>query len=359
MAAVNPSQRVALRELTLTNRFDVVATISFSALLIIAASCCIRFATHPFGSCLQLKADFSLNLPMLIATSSTFGALIFLTIQIARHKEVKRAFSKWVTNQIITSPYLQQKVRDFIYWGKSDVPIPEVSQHAIEVPTKDGVVLRGYWHFWSLKQPTIIFFHGNGGLSSEIRPRCRNVYAQYNVLFVEFRGYGSSDGVAATENAEEEAYLDAEAAVEFVKQAVPDSKIIAHGFSLGGAYAAAAGMLPGVEGIILDHSFSNLGSVISTVTSFVTEEDAQAIVEACFSKNQRTDSFFNNVEKIRNLSIKVLIIQGKDDEMMPPKEGDRLLEANPKAQLVTRPDEHVFWPNKILGEIVTTFVGSL
>lgn len=55
-----------------------------------------------------------------------------------------------------------------------------------------------------------------------------------NVLLVEYRGYGLSEGAAGGVNQEMEAYLDAEAALKFVlSQGVVKNKILAHGYSLG------------------------------------------------------------------------------------------------------------------------------
>ena len=82
-----------------------------------------------------------------------------------------------------------------------------------------------------------VYFHGNAG---NIGHRLENAKVLYktlkcNILLVEYRGYGMSDGIPS----EEGFYQDAQAAYDFVdsREDLDSSKIVIFGRSLGGAVA--------------------------------------------------------------------------------------------------------------------------
>ena len=107
--------------------------------------------------------------------------------------------------------------------------------------TDDGVRITGYFVPQSLDRrreaPTMLYFHGNAG---NIGHRLNNVQAIYsycgcNVLLLEYRGYGKSEG-SPSENGMR---LDAKAAMDYLlnREDVDSKKIIVFGRSLGGAVA--------------------------------------------------------------------------------------------------------------------------
>ena len=52
----------------------------------------------------------------------------------------------------------------------------------------------------SARRPTMMFFHGNAGNIGFRLPNAQKMFALgYNVLQVEYRGYGDSDTVAPSE----------------------------------------------------------------------------------------------------------------------------------------------------------------
>jgi fermentation-respiration switch protein FrsA (DUF1100 family) len=85
--------------------------------------------------------------------------------------------------------------------------------------------------------PTVLYFHGNAG---NIGHRLHNAQALYslcgaNVLLLEYRGYGKSEGTPS----EAGMRLDAQAAMEYLldHSDVDSNQIIIFGRSLGGAVA--------------------------------------------------------------------------------------------------------------------------
>ncbi|RVE41688.1 hypothetical protein evm_013663 [Chilo suppressalis] len=111
---------------------------------------------------------------------------------------------------------------------------------SIKISNKDGFKI----HLFLIKQPTncnhrptLIFFHGNAGNMGQ---RLANVSGFYhklniNILMVEYRGYGLSEGAPS----ERGLYVDAQSALDYIMQRsdIDRSKIIIFGRSLGGAVA--------------------------------------------------------------------------------------------------------------------------
>lgn len=111
---------------------------------------------------------------------------------------------------------------------------------SIKINNKDGLKI----HMFLVKQPfnskyipTMIFFHGNAGNMGQ---RLSNVSGFYhklnvNVLMVEYRGYGLSEGTPS----ERGLYIDAQCAIDYILERtdVDTSRIILFGRSLGGAVA--------------------------------------------------------------------------------------------------------------------------
>lgn len=81
--------------------------------------------------------------------------------------------------------------------------------------------------------PTIIFFHGNAGNMGHRLQNCVGLYHNLhcNILLVEYRGYGLSEGNPS----EEGLYMDAKASIDYLymRKDINHSEIIVFGRSLG------------------------------------------------------------------------------------------------------------------------------
>src|ERR671918_1940473 len=104
--------------------------------------------------------------------------------------------------------------------------------------TRDGLRLNGWFVPHRQARSTLVWFHGNAG---NISHRVENIKLlhdklQINIFIFDYRGYGRSEGRVS----EEGTYLDAEAALDFVRSqlGVEPRKIILFGRSLGAAVAA-------------------------------------------------------------------------------------------------------------------------
>jgi len=175
----------------------------------------------------------------------------------------------------------------------------------------------------------------------------------YNVLILAPRGHGISGGRAATANQELEAYYDVEAALKFVisnsDQLTSDGRllpskteikdlVVAHGHSLGGAYAAALGYFCGVKNVILDHTFTTFSEVASNLTKvFLSKASVEGAVNIAFPCNEapkdndvgvrdfKTDRW-DSLAKVKGMEGEIFVIRGETDRLMKKEFGDQFVQ---------------------------------
>lgn len=191
--------------------------------------------------------------------------------------------------------------------------------------TEDGVTLHGRW-FRASSPPecagaghmVVLFFHGNAGnLSDRTELMVRLVALGVEVMIIDYRGYGHSEGRPS----EEGMYRDARAAWKFltVEHEIPSDRIVIFGKSLGGAAAVdlASGVVP--AGLIVQSSFTSVPDMAARHYPFVPG----------FALRTK----MNSVSKISSISCPKLIIHSTLDEIVPFEMGRRLFEAagQPKA----------------------------
>ena len=249
------------------------------------------------------------------------------------------------------------------------VPYQEVSRETvlkrleaqtISIETLDNVKLDAVWSVAEKEDgPTAILFHGNGGTLNAMVDFAKWYHDRgINTLLVTIRGYPGSEG-STEKTGELGLYLDVEAAVRYVTQTKGVSKdiAIAHGYSLGGSLAAAAGHFFGVN-VALDHTFTRPGAVGAHITDKICESTLTSIPEPIRpsiphflpegfvqgalpsglqheiaedkrlpgSKPLVTDGL-NSLEKVKKLDKELFIFFGEDDNLMPVSFSNELYEA--------------------------------
>jgi len=130
----------------------------------------------------------------------------------------------------------------------------------VRIHTGDGLTLSG----WYLPAPdkaigTILFLHGN---AENISTHIGSVYwlpAQgFNVLAIDYRGYGNSEGKPSVPGAEED--IDSAMRYLLARPDIDPNRIIVLGQSLGGAlgmyYVAHSEYRPHIRAVVIDSAFS-------------------------------------------------------------------------------------------------------
>ncbi len=201
------------------------------------------------------------------------------------------------------------------------------------IPTRvesGDAVIGGYLHPAAGADSLILFFHGNGEIAADYESLAP-FYAGLGASFwvVDYRGYGRSTGTPSYSRM----FTDAEA----VARAIPGIEEIAGtkfrhvfvmGRSLGSASAIslAAGHHGAFDGLILDSAFADALAVIATLGGPVL-------------RRRDMKGFEDNIDRMRDCTLPVLIIHGTDDSLIPVSDSEDLFKAcgSPDKKLVKIP----------------------
>jgi uncharacterized protein len=193
--------------------------------------------------------------------------------------------------------------------------------------TTDGLRLHG-WLFKSSSQPataTIIYFHGNGGNISNVGWVGERLASKgFNVLLMDYRGYGRSEGNA---DGEQGLYADAEAGYEYVTKtlSVRPEGVVLFGQSLGTAVATDVASRKKCGAVILESGFSSASDLATDVLPLLPRQF-----------HFLTRNRFESARKLAQVNCPVLITHGDPDETIPAEHGHRLFAAanEPKKLLI-------------------------
>lgn len=171
----------------------------------------------------------------------------------------------------------------------------------------------------------ILYFHGNRGSVDywgEWAAKLADMFG-YEVVVMDYRGYGKSRGVRRFENM----LNDANLFYNYCKTYFPEEKIIVFGRSLGGAFATHSVVGNAPVKLILESTFTNLIEVaqnkywflpLKTLIKFPFQNDgniAQLALETHFIHGTQDQLvYFNHSEKLYRLS-------GSSQKKMHPIEG--------------------------------------
>ena len=161
---------------------------------------------------------------------------------------------------------------------------------------------------------TIVHFHGNGEAVADYVPDMAELFADLglNSLFVEYREYGGSTGLAQLV-----AMLgDGEATIKAAGLA-PD-KVIAFGRSIGSLYAIElVHRQPAVAGLILESGIADRSE------RFLTYVDLEATGNAEDDVLAEVERHFNHEKKLSEYKNPVLIMHTEDDGVIDISHAER------------------------------------
>jgi len=218
--------------------------------------------------------------------------------------------------------------------------------------SSDGVRIHG----WFLPAPlttgnrlTLLFFHGDAGNISHRIDKCR-VFLDlgFDVLVVDYRGYGKSEGRPD----EQGTYRDALAAYEYLtrqKHVLPRC-IILYAESLDTGVAVELAAREPVGGVVLEAPFTSISDVAQRIFWFLP---VRPLV-----RNR-----YDSLGKIPNIQAPLLILHSRHDEYFKLRHARRLLDAarSPKrlVELTGKHAEAFFVSESICREALRQLVADL
>ncbi len=165
---------------------------------------------------------------------------------------------------------------------------------------------------------TLLYLHGNGeNIGSNLGLAHRYQRMGFNVLLVDYRGYGRSSGPFPNE---QRVYEDAIAAYRYLTETreIPPQQLWLFGHSLGGAIAIELSMQRPAAGLIVQSTFSSMIAAVEFTGQYNW-------VPVNWILTQRFDS----IAKVPHLTVPVLYIHGLQDETTIAAMSEHLYEISP------------------------------
>jgi fermentation-respiration switch protein FrsA (DUF1100 family) len=181
--------------------------------------------------------------------------------------------------------------------------------------------LNGWWIPAGQRDaPTFLYLHGNDNNIGYVREveHARSFHGMgYNLLMIDYRGYGKSTGGPPSEA---KMYEDAESAWNYLirQRGLAPQRTFIYGHSLGGAVAIDLAVRhPEAAGVVEESSFTSIRAMGAVKFGFTPPS---------FLLNSRFDS----LSKISSLKIPLLVIHGTWDKLVPYRMGQQLFDAAPQ-----------------------------
>jgi uncharacterized protein len=227
--------------------------------------------------------------------------------------------------------------RSLLYFPTHDIghPVTAFGSGALEVRFGEqgrlhGVFVPGPAGTAGSPQPTLVFFHGNGGNLTHRAPLIARMRSEFgaNVFIFDYQGYGQSQGKPS----ETATAADARAAIAYLhsRPEVDSSSIAYYGESLGGAVAIdLATEIPPVA-LAVQSSFTSVADMTRLRYPILTFLLPLASMR------------YDSLSAIRKLTVPLLVIHGSNDTLVPPEHSQRLFEAarEPKRLVIVAGANH-------------------
>ncbi|MBF2067513.1 MAG: alpha/beta hydrolase [Calothrix sp. C42_A2020_038] len=207
----------------------------------------------------------------------------------------------------------------FVYFrADSMIFLPQPStyqdtQEIIKLNSPDGVILSALHLPNPTAKYTILYAHGNAEDLGDIRQVLEELNKLgFSVFAYDYRGYGTSQGTPSEQNT----YKDIDTAYNYLTQVLKlaPQQIIVYGRSVGGGSAVDLAARKPIAGLILESTFTSAFRV--RVPFPILPFDR-----------------FSNIDKIDDIKSPVLIMHGKEDNVVPFYHSQQLFEKAPSPKM--------------------------
>jgi fermentation-respiration switch protein FrsA (DUF1100 family) len=206
--------------------------------------------------------------------------------------------------------------RSLLYFpSHSSIPLSEANANSafrnFSAQSHDGIALNAWYAPATTRQFTIVFFHGNAdSLFTAEHVGDPYIAAGYGFLLAEYRGYSGLRGSPT----EAGLYSDGRAYIrQLIAQGVPSQNIILFGHSLGTGVATQMAKEFHVAGVMLLAPYLSIPKLAQRDFPF-------------FPSEYLALDRFENYKKMKNIHVPVLIVNGSEDQVVPPSHGNKLYE---------------------------------
>ncbi|MEL6159700.1 MAG: alpha/beta fold hydrolase [Cyanobacteria bacterium J06554_11] len=297
---------------------------------------------------IALREFLSAVAPFFFAMSNTvyvglLAIAIFLTLKLCLNRRFRQRWAH-LTKRLMVATLLAYGLACTILWVMQPRLIYHPTHSLQTTPASHNLSYEDIWipakasqpnaeklHSWWIphtKHPigTLIYFHGAGlNIGFNVTQAFWLRQLGFNLLLVEYRGYGLSDGRFPTEAS---LYQDAETALKYVTQVrdIPEKSVFLYGHSLGGAIAIdLASKHPHLAGLIVHNSFTSMAEMVS-----------RSRYAQWFPVRWLLTQRFDSLKKVNQLKVPMLLVHAKGDPLIPVEMGQQLFQKahSPRKELV-------------------------
>lgn len=233
-------------------------------------------------------------------------AIVVLAITVAGCAYIESKQGEWIF-----------RPTDSTWWGSRPLPSTFVDK---DIPVfvngkPTGETIHAWWApVADPNAPVLLYLHGaRWNLTGSVTRIPRWNQMGFSVLAIDYRGFGKSSPRTPSEQSANE---DAESAWAYLNTLAPASRRFIFGHSLGGAMATHLALKdPAADGLILEATFTNIPDMVRTsqygflpVSALITQR-------------------FDNIDRIDDVKIPVLIAHGTEDGIVPYAMGEKLFAA--------------------------------
>lgn len=170
----------------------------------------------------------------------------------------------------------------------------------LNIKMQDGLSLNSLLFKADTTKGVIIFLHGNAGaLDTWGRLAPFYIEQNYDILFVDYRGFGKSDGKIENQS---QLFSDIQAVYHIIKTRYKEDRIKIIGYSIGTAPAAYLASTNSPQRLILIAPYYSLTNVIKSICPIIPE----------FLIKYKLETY----KYITDCSMPVAIFHGNEDEVI-------------------------------------------
>ncbi|MEM0962064.1 MAG: alpha/beta fold hydrolase [Bacteroidota bacterium] len=211
-------------------------------------------------------------------------------------------------------------------------PPANLNAETVTVPVRARPPLAGWFVDAEPDAPAVVLLHGHTDTRRQMLSRARLLADEgYAVLLVDLPAHGESAGDAVTFGRLER--FAASAAVDWVRQRRPGTRVGVLGISLGGASAALAGRYLDADALVMEGAFSTFERALRNRARFLfgpLAPPAEAVLVGQVREHLSIppDSL-RPVEALARTSTPTFVIGGSDDRYTTAEETRALYAAAP------------------------------
>ena len=190
----------------------------------------------------------------------------------------------------------------------------------VSIPVDEDVNLHALYHKGADAKGVVLYLHGNRGNAKRSQRQAEMFTGYgYNVLLLDYRGYGKSGGEISSID---QLYSDVQKAYDYLKRDFDESKIILAGYSLGTGMASYLAAHNQPQRLIMIAPYVSIADLKNRIFPLIP--------------NFLIKYPLNNNKHLEEITCPVDLLHGTEDEVIPYNSSEVLTKAYPsKTRLIT------------------------